>query len=51
MVKNVGDQICALVAGGGYAEFCVAPAAQCLPVPKPLSLIEAAALPETFFTV
>ena len=48
---NVGDQICALVAGGGYAEFCVAPASQCLPVPKSLSLIGVAALPETFFTV
>jgi putative PIG3 family NAD(P)H quinone oxidoreductase len=46
-----GDQVCALVAGGGYAEFCVAPEPQCLPVPKGLSLVEAAALPETFFTV
>ena len=46
-----GDALCALVAGGGYAEFCVAPAPQCLPVPAPLSLTEAAALPETFFTV
>ncbi len=48
---NVGDQVCALVAGGGYAEECVAPAPQCLPVPKGLSLIEAAALPETCLTV
>lgn len=48
---QVGDRICALVAGGGYAEWCVAPIAQCLPVPAGLSDIEAAALPETFFTV
>ena len=47
----VGDRVCALVAGGGYAEYCVAPVAQCLPVPKGLSDIEAASLPETFFTV
>jgi putative PIG3 family NAD(P)H quinone oxidoreductase len=47
----VGDAVCALVAGGGYAEFCVAPAGQCLPVPKGLTAIEAASLPETFFTV
>jgi putative PIG3 family NAD(P)H quinone oxidoreductase len=46
-----GDQVCALVAGGGYAEYCVVPAPQCLPVPKSLSLIDAAGLPETFFTV
>jgi NADPH:quinone reductase len=46
-----GDRVCALVAGGGYAEFCVAPVGQCLPVPKGLSDIEAASLPETFFTV
>ncbi|MCC7413729.1 MAG: NAD(P)H-quinone oxidoreductase [Gammaproteobacteria bacterium] len=46
-----GDRVCALVAGGGYAEFCTAPAPQCLPVPRGLSLAEAAALPETFFTV
>jgi len=46
-----GDRICALVAGGGYAELCVAPVGQCLPVPKGLSDIEAASLPETFFTV
>ena len=48
---KVGDAVCALVAGGGYAEFCTAPAAQCLPVPDGLSMVEAAALPETFFTV
>jgi putative PIG3 family NAD(P)H quinone oxidoreductase len=47
----VGDAVCALVAGGGYAEYCVAPAPQCLPVPKGLGMVEAAALPETFFTV
>ncbi|MBC3871972.1 NAD(P)H-quinone oxidoreductase [Undibacterium flavidum] len=47
----IGDQVCALVQGGGYAEFCVAPVAQCLPVPRGLSVIEAASLPETFFTV
>lgn len=47
----VGERVCALVAGGGYAEYCVAPAVQCLPVPTSLSLVEAAALPETFFTV
>jgi NADPH:quinone reductase len=47
----VGDEVCALVAGGGYAEYCVAPAAQCLPVPKGMTVADAAALPETFFTV
>ena len=46
-----GDEVCALVAGGGYAEYCVAPSPQCLPVPKGVSLIEAAGIPETFFTV
>ena len=46
-----GDRVCALVAGGGYAELCVAPVGQCLPVPKGLTDIEAASLPETFFTV
>ena len=46
-----GDKVCALVHGGGYAEYCVAPEAQALPVPKGLSLVEAASLPETFFTV
>jgi len=48
---QIGDRVCALVAGGGYAEVCVAPAVQCLPVPSGLSDIEAASLPETFFTV
>jgi NADPH2:quinone reductase len=46
-----GDLVCALVQGGGYAEYCAAPLEQCLPVPKGLSLLEAASLPETFFTV
>lgn len=46
-----GDNVCALVNGGGYAEYAVAPALQCLPVPAGLSMSEAAALPETFFTV
>jgi NADPH2:quinone reductase len=46
-----GDMVCALVQGGGYAEYCAAPIAQCLPVPKGLSAVEAASLPETFFTV
>jgi NADPH2:quinone reductase len=48
---RVGDRVCALVAGGGYAEYCPAPAPQCLRVPKGLGFVEAAALPETFFTV
>ncbi len=48
---KVGDRVCALVAGGGYAEWCVAPVAQCLPVPEGWSDVEAASLPETFFTV
>lgn len=47
----VGDRVCALLAGGGYAEWCVAPVAQCLPVPQGLGDVEAASLPETFFTV
>jgi NADPH2:quinone reductase len=46
-----GERVCALVAGGGYAQYCVAPEGQCLPVPAAFSMIEAAALPETFFTV
>ena len=46
-----GDLVCALVQGGGYAQYCAAPLAQCLPVPRGLSLLQAAALPETFFTV
>ena len=48
---KIGDRVCALVAGGGYAELCVAPLGQCLPVPQGLSDVEAASLPETFFTV
>jgi len=48
---HVGDVVCALVAGGGYAEYCAAPAPQCLPAPRGLDLVEAAAIPETFFTV
>jgi putative PIG3 family NAD(P)H quinone oxidoreductase len=48
---KMGDAVCALVSGGGYAELCAAPAPQCLPVPKGMSLEAAAALPETFFTV
>jgi putative PIG3 family NAD(P)H quinone oxidoreductase len=46
-----GDKVCALVSGGGYAEYCVAPSPQCLPVPKRTDLTAAAAIPETFFTV
>ena len=48
---KIGDKICALVSGGGYAEFCAVPEGQCLPVPPNLSFAEAASLPETFFTV
>ena len=48
---SIGDQICALLPGGGYAEYVMTPAAHCLPVPEGLSLKEAACLPETFFTV
>ncbi len=48
---SIGDRVCALVAGGGYAQLCVAPVAQCLPVPAGWSDVEAASLPETFFTV
>jgi NADPH2:quinone reductase len=48
---KAGDKVCALVHGGGYAEYCATPEVQALPVPKGLSLIEAASLPETFFTV
>ena len=48
---KIGDTVCALVAGGGYAEFVAAPAVQCLAIPGSLSMTEAAALPETFFTV
>jgi NADPH2:quinone reductase len=48
---RVGDRVCALVAGGGYAEYCIAPAPQCLPIPANLDAVSAAAIPETFFTV
>lgn len=48
---KLGDRVCALVAGGGYAQLCAAPVEQCLPAPKGLSDVEAASLPETFFTV
>jgi NADPH2:quinone reductase len=48
---RLGDRVCALLSGGGYAEYCVAPEGQCLPVPAQLNFIEAASLPETFFTV
>ena len=48
---HIGDKVCALVDGGGYAEYALAPAAQCLPIPQGFSYIQAAALPETFFTV
>ena len=48
---KIGDMVCALVQGGGYAEYCTAPAAQCLPVPAGFTAVQAAALPETFFTV
>jgi NADPH2:quinone reductase len=50
-IVGTGEKVCALLAGGGYAEYAVAPAGQCLPVPKNLSMVEAAALPETVFTV
>jgi putative PIG3 family NAD(P)H quinone oxidoreductase len=49
--QAVGGPVCALVAGGGYAEYCVAPAGTCLPVPEVMSMTEAAAMPETLFTV
>lgn len=48
---STGDVVCALVAGGGYAEYCTVPAEQCLPVPQGISIEHAAAIPETFFTV
>jgi len=50
-VFRVGDRVCALVAGGGYAEYCAAPAVQCLRIPESLDAVRAAAIPETFFTV
>ena len=48
---NIGDRVCALLAGGGYAEYCAAPAVQCLPVPAGMDAVTAAAVPETYFTV
>src|SRR3978361_666730 len=48
---RIGDAVCALVTGGGYAEYCVAPAPQCLPVPRGMEVVTAGAIPETFFTV
>ena len=48
---RAGDRVCALVSGGGYAEYCAAPAPQCLPIPRGLDFIQAAAIPETTFTV
>lgn len=48
---NIGDAVCALVTGGGYAEYCAAPEPQCLPLPGSLDFVAAAALPETYFTV
>ena len=48
---TIGDRVCALLAGGGYAEYCVAPVGQCLPLPRGFSMVEGAVLPETFFTV
>jgi putative PIG3 family NAD(P)H quinone oxidoreductase len=48
---NVGDRVCALTNGGGYAEYCVVPASQALPIPEGVEMIQAAAIPETFFTV
>ena len=48
---QVNDRVCALLAGGGYAEYCVAPGVQCLPIPEGLDVVSAAAIPETFFTV
>lgn len=51
MRELLGQKVCALVPGGGYAQYCIAPAATCLPVPPALSMVEAAAMPETLFTV
>jgi putative PIG3 family NAD(P)H quinone oxidoreductase len=48
---RIGDAVCALLTGGGYAEYCVAPAPQCLPLPRGMDIVTAAAIPETFFTV
>jgi NADPH:quinone reductase len=49
--RSIGDDVCALVTGGGYAELCVAPEAQCLPFPRGMSAVEAASIPENYFTV
>jgi NADPH2:quinone reductase len=49
--RYIGERVCVLLGGGGYAEYCAAPAAQCLPVPGDLSFVEAASLPEAYFTV
>ena len=49
--RKIGDRVCALIAGGGYAQYCTAPASSCLPVPDSVSIIDAGAIPETFFTV
>ena len=48
---KIGDKICALVSGGGYSEYCVAPYTQCLPIPKNIGFVEASIIPETFFTI
>src|SRR5881392_1449322 len=48
---RAGDRVCALVSGGGYAEYCIAPAPQCLPIPRGMDVTAAGAIPETFFTV
>lgn len=48
---KIGDQICALTPGGSYSEYCLAPAGHCLPIPKGMSMLEAAAIPENYFTV
>jgi putative PIG3 family NAD(P)H quinone oxidoreductase len=48
---HAGDEVCALVSGGGYAEYCAAPGLQCLPIPRGMDLVHAAAVPETTFTV
>src|SRR5258706_9021048 len=50
-IVGTGERVCALVPGGGYAEYCVTPAVQCIPVPNGLTMDEAAGIPETFFTV
>src|SRR6516162_3385527 len=50
-ICQVGDRVCALTPGGGYAEYCATPASCCLPIPRGLAHLEAASLPENFFTV